>query len=47
MDKNTTVKHVLTLALLNKLGRRAHFLFPAIQIIWSGFLIEMNIFNDK
>ena len=34
----------LTLLMLNKLRCHAHFLFPANQITWSGFLIEIHIF---
>ena len=37
----------LTLALLNKLRCHIHFQFTANQIRWSGFLIEIHIFNDK
>ena len=33
--------------MLNKLRCHAHFWFPANQITWSGFLIEIHIFNDK
>ena len=38
---------VLTLLMLNKLRCNAHFKFPANQITWSDFLIEIHIFNDK
>ena len=37
----------LILVMLNKLRCYAHFLFPANQITWSRFLIEIHIFNDK
>ena len=37
----------LTLVMLNKLSCPAHFWFPVNQITWSGFLIEIHIFNDK
>ena len=37
----------LTLVMLNKLRCHAHFYFLANQIIWSGFLIEIHIFNNK
>ena len=36
----------LTCLMLNKLRCHAHF-FPANQITWSEFLIEIHIFNDK
>ena len=39
--------HLLTLVMLNKLRCNTHFEFPADQITWSGFLIEIHIFNDK
>ena len=32
----------LTLLMLNKLRCHAHFLFPANQITWSGFLIDIH-----
>ena len=37
----------LTLVMLNNLRCHADFKFPASQITWSGFLIEIHIFNDK
>ena len=37
----------LTLLMLNKLRCHAHFQFPANQITWSEFLIDIHIFNDK
>ena len=37
----------LTLGMLNKLRCYAYFYFPASQITWSGFLIEIHLFNDK
>ena len=36
----------LTLAMLNKLRCHTHFYFPANQITWSGFLIEIHTFNE-
>ena len=37
----------LTLLMLYKLRCHAHFQFPAYQITWSGFSIEIHIFNDN
>ena len=37
----------LTLVMLNKLRCHVHFQFSANQIIFSRFLIEIHIFNDK
>ena len=43
--KNRVVEQ-LTLVMLNNLRCNAHF-SPVNQITWSGFLIEIHIFNDK
>ena len=38
---------ILTLVMLNKLRRHAHFQFSASQITWSRLLTQIHILNDK
>ena len=45
--KVSSFSSLLTLVMLNKLRCHAHFWFPANQITWSWFLLEIHIFNDK